>query len=1183
MRKVLLSVIIFAFLSACSDVKITKLNEKEKAPDDLMVWYKQLTVDLGTRIEMESTDLGYAISRGRGEDVKGRVYIFENNKWKSIAEHDYSDYPLVKKYNDESIWYVFHETHHGDYRPRHFQYKDGKKTEIPLPKIMWDAVDYVMWKDLHVNDDGTAWMVGQQGHIIYYDGTKWIEVFSPVKKFDAENFSAGDLNNIDMINKNEGWAAGKNGIILKYSDGKWIRYESPVSMQLLDVDMLNSSKGYIVGERGTFLELTNGKWEIVNLNINESLVGIKALSEDQIYVSGSNSTLLEFNGTEWEEIEQVKIYDDDFGDIEVVENPDGGLDLYLIGNAGIYTTSQALGFSFTNITLQSALRTVGKAGLFTDFNNDDLPELLVLNEAGQALLFENTGRNNFRESSSETITEHKLKWVLAAATGDVNNDGNPDLFEIQDNQNFRLLLGDGNLDFKDITQRSNIKLDYIEAGSHISADLIDFDNDGNLDLYVSNFNSIDRYFKNDGTGKFTDVSGSTGINKSLNAMSFGATFSDFNNDGLVDVLIPYRINIGEKHLDLFLNTGNFRFYKKHDPNFNSSIAILTFSTIAEDFNNDGYSDIFMYNNGGAVRLLINDGTASFENKAVQAGLNYSMFHPEPGNGIINAADINNDGWVDLFVGSRLFLNNSEMKFTETANQVGLQFAGNPVFADTDNDGDYDLFLGSSQMSMGEGIRAALFRNNLIANNFLKIKLNPDKSNRSGVGTQIIINAADEKGAPVYKNLYQVGLGSSPISNKPVGNITFGLQDIYHYTAEVKFPSGEQKLIDDIKPNSLIEINESDIITHNYALILKSVNRSILHLQTMNEIIKLIILLILFGIVYYFFRKSKSKKLLVSFYYYPLLIIGYILITHFTIENGQVESAVSALAAIAALSFGSVIAYGKAIELKESKYISHFKLDSIIGEGGMGRVYKAIDTQSKEIVALKVLNQRLMNDPENRRRLSNEGRLLAMMNHPYIVKVFEVGESEEHSFIAMEYLPGGTLQDYIDRNFPLSKELLIDIIIQMCKGLEAIHEKGVIHRDFKSPNVMFDDKGKIRIMDFGLSKSPLVSTMTSLGTVVGTLGYVAPEQVTSIDVDKRTDIFSFGVVMYELLTNQMPFKGENEIALIHSIFNTHPLKPSELNSNLDPRFDEIVIKSIAKEPKDRYNNISEILEAVENIK
>lgn len=260
-------------------------------------------------------------------------------------------------------------------------------------------------------------------------------------------------------------------------------------------------------------------------------------------------------------------------------------------------------------------------------------------------------------------------------------------------------------------------------------------------------------------------------------------------------------------------------------------------------------------------------------------------------------------------------------------------------------------------------------------------------------------------------------------------------------------------------------------------------------------------------------------------------------------------------------------------------ISHYKLGELLGKGGMGEVYRALDLNNKQTVALKLLNEELLKDPENRKRFSNEGRLLASFSHPHIVKVFEIGETETQGFIAMEYLPGGTLRDYLAGNHPLTPEKAEDFLLQIAAGLREIHSKGIIHRDLKTGNIMLDGDGRVRIMDFGLSKSSLVSTMTSRGTVLGTLGYVAPEQVTGMNVDARADIFSFGVIIYELLTGKLPFSGENEMALIHAIFNTEPPPPSRLRGDISGKWDDLVARCLAKNPGERFQTVRELYEAL----
>ena len=263
--------------------------------------------------------------------------------------------------------------------------------------------------------------------------------------------------------------------------------------------------------------------------------------------------------------------------------------------------------------------------------------------------------------------------------------------------------------------------------------------------------------------------------------------------------------------------------------------------------------------------------------------------------------------------------------------------------------------------------------------------------------------------------------------------------------------------------------------------------------------------------------------------------------------------------------------------RKARYVSHYRLHEELGRGGMGTVYRATDTNSKQVVALKLLHPDLLKDPENRKRLMAEGQLLSSFNHPNILKVYAVGETEERGFIAMEYLTGGTLREHLQKSFPLPFDEVKRIALEVACGLKEIHANGVIHRDMKTGNVMLDDQCNVRIMDFGLSKSPLVTTMTTLGSVIGTLGYVAPEQVTNMNVDQRVDIFSFGVILYELLTNQLPFKGENEIAVIHSIFNTVPPLPSSLQPGVPKWMDDVVMRCLAKDPGQRFASTTEMVE------
>lgn len=271
-----------------------------------------------------------------------------------------------------------------------------------------------------------------------------------------------------------------------------------------------------------------------------------------------------------------------------------------------------------------------------------------------------------------------------------------------------------------------------------------------------------------------------------------------------------------------------------------------------------------------------------------------------------------------------------------------------------------------------------------------------------------------------------------------------------------------------------------------------------------------------------------------------------------------------------------------VEHRKRRHIGHYEIKSLLGEGGMGKVYEAIDRRTNQTRAIKALHPALMNDVENRRRLTHEGQLLREFAHPNIVKVYEVGETKDEGYLVMELLSGGTLKAFIEKHHPLSFEKIHRFASQICDGLSEIHKRGVVHRDLKTTNIMLDEKGNLRIMDFGLSKSPLVSMKTTLGTIIGTLGYVAPEQITGGRIDARTDIFSFGVILHELCVNQLPFVGENEMAVIHAIFNRTPTPICDLRPDLPKALEIIANKCLQTDANLRYQTVEQIKEELQSL-
>ena len=256
-------------------------------------------------------------------------------------------------------------------------------------------------------------------------------------------------------------------------------------------------------------------------------------------------------------------------------------------------------------------------------------------------------------------------------------------------------------------------------------------------------------------------------------------------------------------------------------------------------------------------------------------------------------------------------------------------------------------------------------------------------------------------------------------------------------------------------------------------------------------------------------------------------------------------------------------------------VSHYKILEKLGGGGMGVVYKAHDAELDRDVALKFLPHYLTSDPTEKERFYNEARAAAALMHQNIAVVYEIGEHDGQLFIAMEYVEGKTLKEVVHGE-PLSLHQVLDIAVQVCDGLAAAHEKGIVHRDIKSENIILTPKGQAKVMDFGLAKVKGATKLTKTGSTLGTAAYMSPEQAQGEEVDQRSDIFSFGVVFYEMLTGRLPFRGEHPTALAYSIVNEEPQPVGRFNGKVTPEIEHIVSKALAKDKDERYQHADEVL-------
>lgn len=1089
---------------------------------------------------------------------------------------------------ESGLWRMDEDTFTRDrlFDPIHLESVHGA-TFVPGTEEMWlsrnaellhvvdGQVERYPIRDIHATglafslpDNG--WVGGMFAYLYHWDGTSWNPISDPAFPHDQPGTG---IAAIEVVSPNEAWFFGYGLEPVHFQDGEFSRLpqlsdvtggnryaQSPTLCALpneeivlagsrsgvFDGELFHEIEGaermvvcatdpagavWLGGADGRIARWEAGVLEMMTLPVFDNITGLVFNNEGRGIATAGRTVLGSVE-------EEVDVFRD--------RGPDAG-----VNDAGYGVLAQ-----------------------FLPLNDDPYADLLLVNNPGHIRLFRNMGDWSFLDVTEASGIPQTSWTSLRMAVCDLDNDGNVDLFgraNLPDGERLPIYLrGTGDGRFEDVRQIQAWWPEELDALVN-DIDCVDLDADGDLDIYVTRLMESDSrparniIFENTGHGALRlRIPAARGLGGGDHWNVF-SQFVDLSGDGFPELFLANVWNHGPTVFERDADRG------WHEANARWGIGRFYSAAGAVehgDLDLDGDFDVVVLE-GVSSRIYRNDRTWLTQRPFGEEG---SISFPTPSDHSeigFSLTDIDTDGDIDMAVlhsnlGVRLFRNEGRLQFTEITSEAGLEIVGARYLTvgDVDADGDVDFYVTRA----GE---PNLLLENTGAGTNRVVRIRSVRA--SAAGAEVTLHA--QTGEQLAR--YQVPQDGGPLSLPPVaGDGEF---------LKIRLTDGSETTHQaPTSPYTSIVIETG--LDRTTATASAELRRRITWFNRLEEgsraaaFLLVMVLLVVIGCR----RRTRWFGGIVVPLGLMILFVTSALIasTASTLVRWTIGGSWFVVVPLLALLDHRLTA------LRNATRIGHFRLERRLGTGGMGSVHLARDTLRGQMVALKLLHPELMVDSESRERFRREAQLGAQIKHDNLVKVIEYGECEIFQsgrpeitcFLSMEYVDGKNLRMWFNRHAPLPLGQACRIVVDLCSALNAIHSAGIIHRDVKPENIMLSNRGVLKLTDFGLARGVGLTTLTVTQAFMGTLTYMAPEQAKSSRVDARADLYSVGVIAYEMLSGRLPFVGDEPLRLMYQILNEEPPPLSSLRDALPKPLAIAVHCALAKDPDERFVDVSEFQNA-----